>query len=62
MSQLCGFKASRPTKKRGSDPTRNLYGSEPFRWVQIVLTALVNDAKVALPRRVLIWDNSVDLV
>lgn len=62
MSGLCGLQASRPTKKWGSDPTRNLYGREPFRRVQIVLAALVNDTEVALPRRVLIGDDSVDLV
>jgi len=62
MSGLCGLQASQPTKQRSSDPTRNLYGCEPFGRVQIVLAAFVNDPKVALSRRVLIGDDSVDLV
>jgi hypothetical protein len=58
MPALCGLQ----TKQRGPDPTRHLYGREPFRWIQIVLTALVNDAKVALLLRIVIGDDPVDLV
>ncbi len=35
---------------------------EPFGRVKIVLAALVDDPKVALSRRVLIRDGSIDLV
>jgi hypothetical protein len=53
---------SRSAKKRGSDPTWDRNGSEPFRRIKIVLAALVDDPKVALPRRVLIGDDAINLV
>jgi len=62
MEGLGGLPPSRSAKKRGSDPTRDLNGSEPFGRVEIVLAALVDDPKVTLPRRVLIGDDPIDLV
>jgi hypothetical protein len=62
MPELCGLKSGRATKERGSDTTWDLNRREPFGRVKIVLAALVDDPKVALPRRVLIRDGSIDLV
>jgi hypothetical protein len=62
MQESCGLKSGRSTKEFGSDTTRDLNRREPFGRVKIVLAALVDDPKVALPRRVLIRDGSIDLV
>jgi hypothetical protein len=62
MAGLRGLKPSIPTKERRPDPARQLDGSKPFRWVQIVLAALIDDPQVTLPRRVFIGKDSIDLV
>jgi hypothetical protein len=62
MSGLCGLKPSQSAQERGSDTTRHRNGDEPLCRVKIILSAFVDDPKVALPRRALVGDGSIDLV
>ena len=44
------------------DGFREVHKDKMALMVKVVLAALIDDAKVALPRRVLIGDGSIDLV
>jgi len=54
--------SSRSTKKRRPNPARQVNGGEPFRRVEIVLAAFVDDPQITFSRGVFIGKDSIDLV
>jgi len=44
------------------DGRRNVDRDEAIRREQVILTALVDDAEIAIPRRILVGQDDVDLV
>src|SRR5213593_428090 len=50
------------TKQGRFDPPGQFERDEPLSWIEVVLTALVYHAQIALPCRVLVRYDSVDLV